>query len=199
MKFPWSKKEETQEEEPKKGMSPLKAYYLSKDKYGRAPQARVANYLKTPGVFKRTNEAALYMDGLINGTIDFTEKLGTELTKIGKETEVESALKSVRQQLESQIEGVQKGGGDGNITITISIFVAKILLGIIKVILFSIALLFAIGLAVISEGSSNVGIPTSILSFDPFSKPTSVEEYKGGGRRRRCRKTRRRNKTISTL
>ena len=64
---------------------------------------------------------------------------------------------------------------------------------IIKVILFSIALLFAVGIAIL--GSESPELPTGILSFDPFSKELSrkeVREYKGG---RRSAKAERQNKT----
>ena len=149
-----------------------KAFWQVKSEFGRAPQSRTANYLKAPGQFQRTNAAAIRMQEL---TDKFATEMGKELKQFGTKDQVKSALQNVISQLETGIAqaGGGRGGADG-VSINIPKAVAKLLLGILKVILFSIGILFTIALAVMgANGNANLG-PTEALGAFAMADATAA-------------------------
>ena len=149
-----------------------RAYWQVKSEFGRAPQSRTANYLKNPGQVVKTNAAAIRMQVL---TDKFAADMGKELKQFGTKDQVKGALQDVISQLETGIAsaaGGGRGGADG-VTINIPKMVAKLLLGILKVILYSIGILFTIALAVIgSEG--NLGPTEALGAFAMADAVTSA-------------------------
>jgi hypothetical protein len=185
MRFPW-------QAESKKGAGPLKAYYASKMKFGRAPQSRMANILRTPGDFKRTNEAAIYMDGLIEGSIDFTDQVRQELASASEgytKKENQDVTKKYLVELKNSLqEGLKQTGGSqrgsGSITITINRYIVNFLIIILNLII----AFFWLFIAIMGEGASNTGSP--FIGFISNNSPKKIEEYKGGKtRRQRSRKS----------
>jgi hypothetical protein len=176
-----------------KSQAAQKAYWQVKSEFGRAPQARTANFLKTPGQFKKTNAAAIRMQEL---TDKFAADMGKELKQFGTKDQVKGALQNVITQLESGVAtaaGGGRGGAEG-VTITIPKMVAKLLIGLLKVILFSIGILFTIALA-IAGANGNLGPTETIGAFamaDAISGSTGnnnnnsvkVKEWGKGGKRR---------------
>ena len=167
-----------------------KAYWQVKSEFGRAPQARTANFLKTPGQFKKTNAAAIRMQEL---TDKFATEMGKELKQFGTKDQVKSALQNVISQLETGIAsapaaGGGHGGADG-VAIKIPKMVAKLLLGILKVILYSIGILFTIAVA-LAGANGNLGPTEAVGAFafaDAMSSTSSnnnrgkVREWGQGG------------------
>lgn len=165
-----------------KAAAAQKAYWQVKSEFGRAPQARTANFLKTPGEFKKTNVAAVRMQEL---TDKFAADMGKELKQFGTKDQVKSAIQSVISQLETGIAsapaaGGGRGGADG-VTIKIPKMVAKLLLGILKVILYSIGILFTIALA-LAGANGNLGPTEAIGAFamaDALTSSSSNNNNRG--------------------
>jgi hypothetical protein len=160
-----------------------KAYWQVKSEFGRAPQSRAANYLKTPGQFQKTNAAAIRMQEL---TDKFATEMGKELKQFGSKDQVKSALQNVISQLETGIAqaGGGRGGADG-VSINIPKAVAKLLLGILKVILFSIGILFTIALAVMGA-NGNLG-PTEAMGAFAMADATTAATSSRNNTRERVR------------
>lgn len=158
-----------------------KAYWQVKSEFGRAPQARTANFLKTPGEFKKTNAAAVRMQEL---TDKFATDMGKELKQFGTKDQVKSAIQSVISQLETGIAAPAAGGGRGGadgVTIKIPKMVAKLLLGILKVILYSIGILFTIALA-LAGANGNLGPTEAVGAFamaDALTSSSSNNNNRG--------------------
>ncbi len=167
--------------ENKKNLAETSAYYNTKQKFGRAPQARVANILETPGTFKRTNNAAIHLQEQIH---NFSVNLGKTLQSFGSKETVKSALNNVIGQLDSQMKeyekGSQVGGGTVSLTLNIPIWVGKLIIAILKAVVFAIALLFALGITAMSNGDASVltSLFTGFYGKDNNKKPEEVQAQK---------------------
>ena len=168
-----------------KASAQQKAYWQVKSEFGRAPQSRTANYLKTPGQVIKTNAAAIRMQVL---TDKFATDMGKELKQFGTKDQVKSALQGVISQLETGIASASGGGSGGadGVTINIPKMVAKLLLGILKVILFSIGILFTIVL-VVAGADGNLGGTEALGAFAVADATASIASPNNNERRRRVR------------
>lgn len=176
------------------------AYWQVKQEFGRAPQSRAANVLRKPGTFQRTNAAAIRQQELAN---KFTADMGKELKQFGTKDQVKSALQDVINQLDRGLTATSGGANTANtdgVTIKIPKMVAKLLMGILKVILFSITILFTIALA-LAGANGNLGAAETVGAFamaNAVSSTTNnerpkgrVEEWDGSGRYNKTRRNKR--------
>jgi hypothetical protein len=177
------------------------AYWQVKKEFGRAPQSKTANILRTPGTFQRTNAAAIRQQELAN---KFTSDMGKELQQFGTKDKVKNALQDVINQLDRGLTATSGGANSANtngVTITIPKAVAKLLKGILKIILFSITILFTIALALAGAngnlgGTEAVGMfaTADAISFGNNNNDRSkarVEEWNGSGHYNKTRRNRR--------
>lgn len=187
----------------------------AKAKTGRSGQFRMANMLptaaevkegktinnikgrKTNVYYKRYNEKKAELE-------KFNLELGKTLKNYGNESNVKSALQDVISELEKGISAASGGahsGGADNVTISIPKAIAKLLVGILKVILFAVGLLFTIAL-VLAGANGNLGPTEAVGAFAAANLVTSTgtpnrktpEERVpswGGGRRRKTLRKRR--------
>ncbi len=165
-------------------MAATKALYNTKRTFGRAPQSKVANIVRNPGTFQRTNDAALYYQEQIN---EFSENLGKTLVSFGEENNVKSALLKVIEQLGVQIQEHEKhgqiGGGVVSFTLSVPLWVGKLLLAVLKAVAFAVTMFFGLVLAIASEGNASI-LPGIYNTFYGKNNKPKVENWNGGSTRK---------------
>ncbi len=166
--------------ENQKNMAAIAAHYKTKHEFGRAPQARVANLLEKPGEFKRTNNAAIYFEEQLQTQINnFSVDLGKTLQSFGSKETVKSALNNVIEQLGLQIneqeEGTQVGGGFVSLTLNVPLWVGKLVLAVLKVVVFAISLFFALVITIATDGNATA-LSSITNNFFGNKKPQSNQK-----------------------
>lgn len=122
----------------------------TRSKYGRLGQARVANILRTPGEFQKTNEVAVYQQGRTQKYIEkFTADLAKEMSAFGDKEEVKGALEGVINEIDTSLSA----NNANTVMIKVPRVVAKLLKGILKVLLYSLGLIFTI--LMVALGNTN--------------------------------------------